>query len=345
MAESPAELRAKVLKLAEKTPPAPPEGVWVGTWEELEALDLPESTVLANVGDVPLHSAESLLIYGPSNVGKSLLGMRLALAVAASGKPVLIVQGEGSKRNFRERLRRLATGLAHDAMALAMPHVHLTHGNFGLVEHIALWKAMVEKAKPALVMIDPMVSYFRGDENAADEMAVFLSHVDIAKAAGATVVVVHHSTKPDSEGKSRERGSGALRAWCDEAIGVTKGKADEVLLTHDKSREHGMKGVQRINWTFTDALIACDFAEAPPDAAKKAKEHKRERDLLGELDLAGGEMPLADVRKKLGSLSGTALQELVSGLEEKGLVHRVTSESEDSLGRGRDVVLLRKGAR
>lgn len=344
MAESPAELRAKVLKLAEKTPPAPPEGVWVGTWEELEALELPESSVLANVGDVPLHSAESLLIYGPSNVGKSLLGMRLALAVAMAGHPVLIVQGEGSKRNFRERLRRLARGLGGDD-SLVKANVHLTHGNFGLVEHIALWKGLVEKAKPALVMIDPMVSYFRGDENAADEMAVFLSHVDIAKAAGATVVVVHHSTKPDAEGKSRERGSGALRAWCDEAIGVTKGKADEVLLTHDKSREHGMKGVQKITWTFSDTLIACDFAEAPPDAAKKAKEHKRERDLLGELDLAGGEMPLADVRKKLGSLSGTALQELVSGLEEKGLVHRVTSESEDSLGRGRDVVLLRKGPR
>lgn len=343
MAESPAELRAKVLKLAEKTPPAPPEGVWVGTWAELEALELPEPTTLCTVGDIPLAAAETLLIYGPSNVGKSLLGMRLALSVAMTGLPVLIVQGEGSKRNFRERLRKLAKGLDPHGVERAMPHVTLTHGDFGLVEHIALWKGLIERSKPALVMLDPMVSYFRGDENAADEMATFLAHVTTARTAGASVVVVHHSTKPDSEGRSRERGSGALRAWCDEAIGLVKGKgAGEVLVSHDKSREHGMKGSQKLTWAFSDAAIGCEFEGAEPSAAEKISEHKLSVKLLGELEMAAGEMTVSQAKAVL-RCSSAKMAEILIGLEKEGLLHRVDGEVRDSKGRAHYAKVIRKG--
>lgn len=346
-----AELRAHVLSLSKAPPTKPeavpaafPEGVWAGSFAELEALDLPEPATIGKIGNVPLAAAETLLIYGPSNVGKSFLALRLVIEVALAGQSVLIVEGEGSLRALRDRIRRIGKGLRPDGIGEAASRIAITHGDFGLAEHLEQWRATLDRTKPTLVMLDPMVSYFRGDENAAGEMQNFLAHVAIARTKGAAVIVVHHSTKPDAEGKSRERGSGALRAWCDEAIGLTKGsQPGEVLIAHDKSRERGMQGVQRATWTFTDEHIICDFAEADPSAAKKAQEHKRERDLLGNLELAGGVMSLSDARKKLGSLSGSAMQELVSGLESRGLVHRANGEFVDTLGRTRSGDVLRKG--
>lgn len=325
--------------------PAPPEvpfGVWVGPWAELEAMDLPEAKVLCTVGEVPIAESETLLLYGPPNVGKSLLGMQLALGVAMEGKPVLIVQGEGSKRALRERLRRLARGLAPDGIERTLPHVTITHGEFGLAEHIKLWRHTLEATKPALVMLDPMVSFFRGDENASSEMAAFLAHVAVARHMGATVVVVHHGTKLDGEGKSRERGSGALRAWCDEAIGLSEGKGGEVLADHNKSRERAKKGYQRLVWTFSDSAISCEWAEAEKQAGEKASEHKLATKLLGELEMAGGELPVSKA-KALLRCNSAKMAEIITGLEAEGLLHRADGEVRDSIGRAHSARVLIKG--
>lgn len=325
--------------------PAPPEvpfGVWVGPWSELEAMDLPEAKVLCTVGEVPIAESETLLLYGPPNVGKSLLGMQLALGVAMEGKSVLIVQGEGSKRALRERLRRLARGLAPDGIERALPHVTITHGEFGLAEHIKLWRHTLEATKPALVMLDPMVSFFRGDENASSEMAAFLAHVAVARHMGATVVVVHHGTKLDGEGKSRERGSGALRAWCDEAIGLSEGKGGEVLADHNKSRERAKKGYQRLVWSFSDSAISCEWAEAEKQAGEKVSEHKLATKLLGELEMAGGELPVSKA-KALLRCNSAKMAEIITGLEAEGLLHRADGEVRDSIGRTHAARVLIKG--
>jgi hypothetical protein len=173
-------------------------------------------------------------------------------------------------------------------------------------------------------------------------MAAFLAHVAVARHMGATVIVVHHSTKVDSDGNSRERGSGALRAWCDEAIGLSAGKSADVLADHNKSREHAKKGFQRLEWVFSDEAIELCWLEAEKQAAEKVSEHKLSAKLLGELDLAAGEMTVAQAKAVL-RCSSTRMAEILVGLEREGLLHRTDGEVRDGKGRTHPAKVIRKG--
>ncbi len=347
------ELRSKIRALpggiddpaspASSSPEAPPD-TWIGTFAELDALDLPEPALLASVGEIPVYASETMLMWGPSNVGKSLLALRIVVSVALTGARVLIVEGEGSKRALRQRIRRIARGLRDQGVDDAAENITITHGNFGLEEHVALWRDLLERTKPTIVMVDPLVSYFRGDENAARDMHGFLALVDIAKAAGAAVIVVHHGTKPDANGNSRERGSSALRGWADESMQIGRGaQPTETLVTHDKTRDHEKKlNVQRLTWAFSDDAIACDAGVADPDATVAAATKKRRTKILGLL-AEHGEISLADARKQCGNLGGTLWQEFIDALEKAEKLHRVEGEKLDKIGRRHGVTMLRPG--
>jgi hypothetical protein len=79
------------------------------------------------------------------------------------------------------------------------------------------------KSIPAvgLIIFDTFASTFvGGDENSAKDMGLYLSNARrIQQDTGATVLIVHHSGKPSSDGKAKlERGSSALRAAVDTMI-------------------------------------------------------------------------------------------------------------------------------
>ena len=318
----------------------PPRGVWIGTFEELEALDLPEPQQIGNIGGLPIYEGETLLVYGPSNVGKSLLAMRLLVEAAIEGHPVLLVEGEGSQRNLRERIRRLAKGLRPEGIGDARGLLTIAHGAFGLAEHLDTWRALIEEKKPKIVMLDPMVSYFSGDENAAREVQSFLEHVSLARAHGAAVIVVHHSTKPNADGKSSARGSGALRAWCDEAIAVGQGsKQNEVLIVHDKSREHAKQEPQRVEWEYSNDFISMRAEVTADGAVESAAQKRREITLLGIL-ASEGQLTVSEARKRCGNLNSEKFRGFLQSLIRDGKVHTLES---DDVHAGRNVTYVRPG--
>lgn len=326
-------------------PPPPPRGAWAGTYAELDALDLPEPAPIGGIGSIPVIEGEITLISGPSNVGKSLLAMRAAIEAALAGQRVLIVQGEGSRRSLRERVRRLARGLCEEGIGDAAENIAIVHGNFALGENLPWWRSVLESARPSIVVIDPLVAYFIGDENAAREMQAFLEHVALARQLGAAVFVVHHHGHDDKNGKSRERGSSALRGWVDEQIRVYRTTVrGEAIIEHAKSREHEMQKPQRLMWSFTDSAIWYDVVGADPGAVEAVTAERRATTLLGLL-AQHGELTLSDARKRCGNLGGTRFQELIAPLEAAGKLHRADGEQRDALGRPREVIFLRLGPR
>lgn len=319
----------------------PPDGVWIGSYTELAALDLPEPAVIGSMGAIPIVAGETLLLYGPSNLGKSLLALRTVIACAAEGTDVLIVEGEGSKRALRDRIRRLAVGLGADPAAIG-ERITVVHGGFGLVAGVETWRSALDRSRFSIVMVDPMISYFVGDENASREMQGFLDVVALARVAGSSVIVVHHAGKPDKEGRSSERGSSALRAWADEAVALARGDGpDIVIATHEKSRERGKHPTpQSFVWSFSDDAISLEANDAAPDAVVSAATKRHHTKLLG-LIAEAGELAIADARKQLGGMNSQRFGALIYPLLVARRIETAEVERPDAKGRPRAVSVLR----
>jgi hypothetical protein len=191
----------------------------------VRALEPPEPLVKG------LLSKDSLAsLYGPSGIGKSFLGLDLALSVATGtplfgipveAGPVLYVVAEG------------ASGMGRRVDAWCG-----LHGVYDPEQHHPLWwvrgainvgqdawaAALGEVAAEVgavLVVIDTLARCTVGiEENSAKEMGLVVANLDcIRRATGACVLVIHHTGVAD---QSRARGSSALRGALDTELELTR---------------------------------------------------------------------------------------------------------------------------
>lgn len=288
-----------------------PRGVWTGTMGALNALQLPEQQIVGTVGPIGLRNGETMLMYGPPSVSKTLFAFRTALDVVMRGGRVLLVEGEGSQRSLRERLIRIANGLRPTGLtAEELERVHITHGGFGLQEEREAWQQLLDGIRPSLVIVDPLVSYFRGDENSAPDISMFLRHVDMARDIGASVVVLHHANKGDQEGRFKERGSSALRAWADHMVALTPNEDGSLVISHEKNREGAKQMPQTMRWVFDQTTITLADEGQLSESAASADLTRRLLKLLDVVD----EMTVTEAKLKLkadGKRWGRVLKMLV----------------------------------
>lgn len=326
--------------------PQTPKNVWVGTLLELDALDLPVPKTVATMGGVsgaPIIAGEATLLHGPPSTSKTLLAFHAACHVALAGNRALIIEGEGSRRGLRDRLRRLSRGIAAGGLAAAAANLFIVHGAFGLDTEELWWRELLTTVKPALVVIDPLVAYQRGDENSAGDVSAFLRHVDVARQGECSIILLHHARHADESGRTRERGSSALRAWADSVVGLSRGEVSgEVVLTHEKARDRELSTPQTLRWTFSEEEIVLKTAAAAKDAAVTAVEKKKTAILLGFLAQQPEGASKAEVRKAIHA-SGIALERLLAPLLRSGHVRLVDGNRPDTLGRPRRVEVLMLG--
>ncbi len=322
--------------------PTFPEGVWCGTFAELDALDIPDPELLFTVAGIAVAAMETVIIRGPANVYKSFTALRALIQAAVDGHTVLLLEGEGSKGATRKRLRRLIAALGITDSAV-LGRIHVVQGSFSLTENASVWAALLKRIKPAFVVLDPVVEYNDGDENSAQEMRRFTATAALAKAAGAAFIAVHHSTKPDKDGKSSMRGSSQLRGWVDHEIVIAEtSDVSRVLITHAKCRERAREPVRSVFWSFTDETISMSVHAEAADAAETNELKHRSQSLLG-IITEFGPISLAAAKTRLGKVSGTTFQKIVADLEKRRLVHRAPGRMTDAKGRGRSVENLYLG--
>jgi len=193
-----------------------------------DALDtLPPVRHLDANHEIPTESLVSL--YGASGSGKTFVALDYA-ARTAQASPVVYIAGEG------------AVGLAARKLAWCRHH-QLGAGELFFVPQainlldeaeVSALIDLIAPLRPALLVIDTLARcMIGGDENSARDMGLFVTACDeIRVATGATVLVVHHTGKTGA----LERGSSALRAACDQMIGLT----DEdglITLSCEKSKD------------------------------------------------------------------------------------------------------------
>ncbi len=185
-----------------------------------DALDsLPPVRHLDANHEIPTESLVSL--YGASGAGKTFAALDYAARTAQSS-PVVYIAGEG------------AVGLASRKLAWCKHH-RLRAGELFFVPQavnmldpaeVNAIISLIAPLRPALLVIDTLARcMIGGDENSARDMGLFVAACDeVRVATGATILIVHHTGKTGA----LERGSSALRAACDQMIGLSN---DDGLIT------------------------------------------------------------------------------------------------------------------
>lgn len=188
-----------------------------------------------------LIAATLLLIAGAPKVGKTWLAILLALCIV-SGRPflgfaipqrrrVLYLGGEGSDATLRKRFEAaLAFFPGVEEVDLDNLLILSTSGRvkYDTPAGQDAIRRMVQEADVA--MIDPAFRFqSRGDENSHADARAIQDFLDELKAAGKTVVVVHHTRKagPVDGGIAEIRGAG-WGEFADSAIVLQRKKADSV---------------------------------------------------------------------------------------------------------------------
>jgi hypothetical protein len=183
------------------------------------------------------------LLGGPPKVGKSWLGLDMAVSVAFNTAclghfkvkhrgPALVYLAEDALPLVRERLASLC---AHRGIALGSLDVHvITSARLRLddASDLASLATCIERLEPNLLLLDPLVRLHTGDENSSSDISALLGDLrELSRAHELAIVVVHHMSKHRGRNLGQAlRGSGDLHAWGDENVYLVRTR-DELLLT------------------------------------------------------------------------------------------------------------------
>ena len=264
------------------------------------------------------------IIGGEPKCGKSFLALDLAVAVAAGVPclrrfetdqpgPVLMFAAEDAGHIVRTRLQGIAraAGADFDTLDIAVidvPVVRLDHrSDRQRLEHT------VQRIRPRLVLLDPLVRLHGVDENAVAEIAPILGFLrDLQRRFGTAVLLVHHSRKSGASRPGQAlRGSSELHAWGDSNLYLRR-RDNQIVMTVEHRAAPGLNDVE-IELADDGKGPALRLRRQVPDKAVPEPQTAEQR--IVEV-LADAEQPLsqAQIRKRAATRNATVsatLQELI----------------------------------
>jgi hypothetical protein len=189
-----------------------------------------------------------VMIFGASGVGKSFVGLDIALSVAG-GSPyqgkhevkqggVIYIASEG----FGGPKKPLAAWQVHhglddlpDDICFVPDAFDLTTADEKELRDLLLIAVADLGQVPGLVVIDTVNSNFgSADENSTKDMSSFVRDLDwIRTKLRSTVLVVHHTRKDEPKG---ERGNVSLRGACDSIIRLEETDGGKAVSVHNSKQ-------------------------------------------------------------------------------------------------------------
>jgi energy-coupling factor transporter ATP-binding protein EcfA2 len=170
-----------------------------------------------------LGKGGSMLLVGPSGIGKSTLTASIVIH-AAAGKPwngitfrkpqkVLVIQAENDKGDLAEMVSGALTaaGFDRDTEALARKNLDWVQENSRTGTEFAKWlEEIIRETGADIVLIDPLLSYVGDDISQQKVASAFLRNglQPILKRTGIIMMVVHHTGKPSKD-------PNAFKGWSD----------------------------------------------------------------------------------------------------------------------------------
>jgi CRP-like cAMP-binding protein len=233
--------------------------------------------VRETVIDPWLRTEETAVIWAPSGVGKTMLCLSIALAVAGGGaladwkaptpRKVIYIDGEMNQQDIRDRIKMLTdneavtltsvdtalenlTIIARQAQAIGTDFFDITDKD----TQTEILK-MARQGNVGLIILDNFttLSDDLSDENDATQFKRVLDFFLQMKRAGIATILVHHANKG---GKSM-RGSTALETTFEVVLGLLRSKlaraGEASFVTYfSKFRGKGDHRLESRTWTLTD---------------------------------------------------------------------------------------------
>lgn len=230
-------------------------------WIESVNDDLPDQESLADFWDnLPelapplingiLRQGHKMLIAGPSKAGKSFALIEMSIAIAEGSKwfgwncaqgRVLYVNLELDRASCLHRFKDVYTELKIAPNNLQNIDIWNLRGKSVPMDKLApkLIRRAAKKNYIAII-IDPIYKVITGDENSADQMAMFCNQFDkVCTELGCAVIYCHHHSKGAQGGKKsmdRASGSGVFARDPDALIDLIELETTDAMIEQQKNK-------------------------------------------------------------------------------------------------------------
>ena len=230
-------------------------------WIESVNDDLPDQENLADFwGNLPelapplidgvLRQGHKMLIAGPSKAGKSFALIEMSIAIAEGQKwfdwnctqgRVLYVNLELDRASCLHRFKDVYTELQIAPNNLQNIDIWNLRGKSVPMDKLApkLIRRAAKKNYIAII-IDPIYKVITGDENSADQMAMFCNQFDkVCTELGCAVIYCHHHSKGAQGGKKsmdRASGSGVFARDPDALIDLIELETTDAMVEQQKNK-------------------------------------------------------------------------------------------------------------
>jgi hypothetical protein len=179
-------------------------------------------------------------IYAAAGLGKSWLGLHLAVQAIARGERVLFFDMENGLRIVVERLRALKVDLSRiDDLLCYIPSPDFTNTYSSSTEYVE-W---LDTFKPQLIVFDSWINFLAAaqlDENAAGDIASWaIAYTHPARARGITVVLLDHVSHAatHARGSTRKKDEADVQYRLSRPEPFDRSHIGEIVLTREKDRE------------------------------------------------------------------------------------------------------------
>ena len=187
-------------------------------------------------------------IGGTPKSYKTWLALEMAIAVA-SGRPclgrfavrdpgtALVYAAEDAPAALRERCEGIAQARGVDLSRLPLGLITEPILRLDSPEHQERLTATVQRLKPKLLLLDPLVRLHRGDENSSAEISALLGFLrQLQREHHVAIVLVHHIRKSGASQPGQAlRGSGDLHAFGDSNLYLLRQRGVLRLLAEHRS--------------------------------------------------------------------------------------------------------------
>lgn len=256
------------------------------------------------------------LLAGGFGVGKTMLTMKLAIAVA-QGVPfghfpihqakVLYLSQEMTQEEFRERIVGLldahTSQLVSGNLTIICREDYKLDSDFGAGQ----LKALIEEAGADLVIIDAL-SDIRGtaEENSNDQMGHVFRRLrdDVAETTGACILVLHHFGRPDMNGREHARGAVSIEDVCSDVMYASMMEGKRVVRFR-KTRHMAQPDAFSFSIESTEDEFRTEVTIRKEDDAES--DLWKIKKLLDLVRAAGGQMAQADLCATSGLSQATTL--------------------------------------
>ena len=228
--------------------------------------------IVGTQGDWKIVRGEGHLIVGSPGVGKTLIvcemAIRLALGANVFGFPtpepvnVLLCQAELPMTFLQHRFMRMVDSYDSEYGGYvgrnAFDRIHIQEFlapiDLRNSESIELIAARAREVHADVVIIDPFLAFFRGDENSNSEVRATLDNIKYVVGVGCkcSVIITDHLAKGDPGKGARARGAGAKIDWASLVINLdrhnTQAGQQDVFLSAKLEKV-------RYGWDRTEPII------------------------------------------------------------------------------------------